>query len=104
MFGAGGGYNHGVVPFMASVFGVAYTRTGEAACLLSPSSRLTAEEYRQACNPAFTSDKIFTDREAQSGALARLYPLPRCNVVPPRRGFRGFVQGGRLHNTQFPAI
>src|SRR3546814_7087585 len=47
MFWAGGGYNNGVVPFKASVFGEAYTRTGEAACLLSPSSRLTAAEYRE---------------------------------------------------------
>src|SRR3546814_9415495 len=60
-----GGYNNGVVPFKASVFGEAYTRTGEAACLLSPSSRLTAEEYREACKPAFPSDEILTDSRSE---------------------------------------
>src|SRR3546814_19632710 len=90
-----GGYNNGVVPFKASVFGEAYTRTGEAACLLSPSSRLTAEEYREACKPAFPSDEILTDSEAKRGALARLYPLPPWNVVPPSDVFRVFERGDR---------
>src|SRR3546814_252725 len=104
MFWAGGGYNNGFVPFKAAVCGEAYTRTGVAACLLSPSSRLTAEEYREACKPAFPSDKILTDSEAKRGALARLYPLPRWNVVPPSDVFRVFERGGRTINTQFSEI
>ncbi|MBB5708519.1 hypothetical protein [Sphingopyxis panaciterrulae] len=104
MFWAGGAYNNGVVPFKASIFGEAYTRTGEAACLLSPSSRLAAEEYKEACKPAFPSDKILTDSEAKRGALARLYPLPRWNVVPPSDVFRVFERGGRTINTQFSEI
>src|SRR3546814_20816791 len=90
-----GGYNNGVVPFKASVFGEAYTRTGEAACLLSPSSRLTAEDYREACKPAFPSDQILTDSEAKRGALARLYTPPRWTVLPPTERFRVFQRGDR---------
>ncbi|SNS88768.1 hypothetical protein [Sphingopyxis indica] len=104
MFWAGAAYNNGIVPFKTSIFGEAYTRTGEAACVLSPSSRLTAEEYREACRPAFPSDKILTDSETKRGALARLYPLPRWNVVPPSDVFRVFERGGRNINSQFPEI
>src|SRR3546814_18191995 len=71
MFWAGGGYNNGVVPFKASVFGEAYTRTGEAASLLSPSSPLTAEEYREACKPPFPSDTVLPAREANPGPTDR---------------------------------
>jgi len=104
MFWAGGAYNNGIVPFKNSIFGEAYTRTGEAACVLSPSSRLTAEEYKQACKPSFPSDKILTDSETKRGALARLYPLPRWSVMPPSDVFRVFERGGRNINTQFPEI
>jgi len=104
MFWAGGAYNNGIVPFKSSIFGEAYTRTGEAACLLSPSLRLTAEDYKEACKPAFPSDKILTDSETKRGALARLYPLPRWNVVPPSDVFRVFERGGRTINTQFSEI
>jgi len=104
MFWAGGAYNNGIVPFKASIFGEAYTRTGEAACVLSPSSRLTAEAYKEACKPAFPSDKILTDSETKRGALARLYPLPRWNVVPPSDVFRVFERGGRNVGTQFSEI
>ena len=104
MFWAGGAYNNGIVPFKNSIFGEAYTRTGEAACVLSPSSRLTAEEYKEACKPSFPSDKILTDSETKRGALARLYPLPRWSVMPPSDVFRVFERGGRNINTQFPEI
>src|SRR3546814_7083388 len=101
MFWGGGAYNNVIVPYKTYIFGEAYTRTGEAACVLSPSSRLTAEEYKEACKPAFPSDKILTESETKRGALARLYPLPRWNVVPPSDVFRVFERGGRTINTQF---
>src|SRR3546814_9474159 len=49
MFWAGGGYNNGVVPFKASVFGEAYTRTGEAACLLRSEERRVGKECVSTC-------------------------------------------------------
>src|SRR3546814_13010790 len=104
MFWGGGAYNNGIVPYKTYIFGEAYTRTGEAACVLSPSSRLTAEEYKEACKPAFPSDKILTESETKRGALARLYPLPRWHVVPPSDAFPVFERGGRPLHTQFPQI
>jgi len=104
MFWAGAAYNNGIVPFKKSIFGEAYTRDGKAACVLSPSTRLTAEEYKEACKPSFGSDKILTDAEAKRGALARIYPLPRWNVMPPSDVFRVFERGGRNIGTQFPEI
>ena len=104
MFWAGGAYNNGIVPFKNSIFGEAYTRDGKAACLLSPSSRLTAEQYKQACDPAFGFDKILTDSEKKRGALAKVYPLPRWNVTPPSDVFRVFERGGRNIGTQFSEI
>jgi len=104
MFWAGGAYNNGIVPFKKSIFGEAYTRTGEPACVLSPSSLLSAEEYKEACKPSFASEKILSDSETKRGALARLYPLPRWSVMPPSDVFRVFERGGRNINTQFPEI
>jgi len=104
MFWAGGAYNNGIVPFKNSIFGEAYTRDGKAACLLSPSSRLTAEEYKEACKPSFGFDKILTDAEKKRGALAKIYPLPRWNVMPPSDVFRVFERGGRNIGTQFAEI
>src|SRR3546814_5345980 len=48
--------------------------------------------------------KIVTDAEAKRGALAKIYPLPRWNVMPPSDVFRVFERGGRNINTQFPEI
>ncbi len=104
MFWAGAAYNNGIVPFKKSIFGEAYTRDGKAACVLSPSTRLTAEEYKEACKPSFGFDKILTDAEAKRGALAKIYPLPRWNVMPPSDVFRVFERGGRNIGTQFPEI
>ncbi|WP_166943900.1 hypothetical protein [Sphingopyxis panaciterrae] len=104
MFWAGAAYNNGIVPYKKSIFGEAYTRDGKAACVLSPSTRLTAEEYKEACKPSFGFDKILTDAEAKRGALAKIYPLPRWNVMPPSDVFRVFERGGRNIGTQFPEI
>ncbi|WP_416195004.1 hypothetical protein [Sphingopyxis sp.] len=104
MLWGGAAYNNGIVPYKNYVFGEAYTRTGEPACILSPSSRLTAEEYKEACKPGFGFDKILTDDERKRGALAKMYPLPRWSVIPPGDVFRVFERGGRNINTQFPEI
>jgi hypothetical protein len=104
MLWGGAAYNNGIVPYKNYIFGEAYTRTGEAACVLSPSSRLTAEEYKEACKPSFGFDKILTDQEKKRGALAKIYPLPRWNVIPPGDVFRVFERGGRNNNTQFAEI
>ena len=104
MLWGGAAYNNGIVPYKNYIFGEAYTRTGEPACILSPSSRLTAEEYKEACKPSFGFDKILTDEEKKRGALAKMYPLPRWSVLPPGDVFRVFERGGRNINTQFPEI
>lgn len=104
MFWAGGAYNNGILPFKNSLFGEAYTREGVAACVLSPSSLLTAEEYKEACKPNFGFDKILTDAEKKRGALAKIYPLPRWNVMPPSDVFRVFERGGRNVSTQFAEV
>src|SRR3546814_10148428 len=104
MFWAGAAYNNGIVPFKQSIFGEAYTREGDPACVLSPSSLLTAEQYKEACKQSFGFDKIVTDAEAKRGAPDKIYPLPRWNVMPPSAVFRVFERGGRNINKQFPDI
>jgi hypothetical protein len=104
MLWGGAAYNNGIVPYKNYVFGEAYTRDGKPACILSPSSRLTKEEYAEACKPSFGFDKILTDEEKKRGALAKMYPLPRWSVIPPGDVFRVFERGGRNINTQFPEI
>ncbi|WP_443029489.1 hypothetical protein [Sphingopyxis sp. FD7] len=104
MLWGGAAYNNGIIPYKNYIFGEAYTRGGDPACILSPSSKLTREEYAEACKPAFPSDKILTDAERKRGALARMYPLPRWSVIPPGDVFRVFERGGRNINTQFPEI
>ncbi|MFC0102911.1 hypothetical protein [Sphingopyxis terrae] len=104
MLWGGAAYNNGIVPYKNYIFGEAYTRDGKAACILSPSSRLTKEEYAEACKPEFGFDKILTDAEKKRGALAKMYPLPRWSVIPPGDVFRVFERGGRNINTQFAEI
>src|SRR3546814_16630756 len=94
MFWAGAAYNNGIVPFKQSIFGEAYTREGDPACVLSPSSLLTAEQYKEACTPSFGFDKIVTEAEATRGAPSNIYPLPPWNVMPPSHLFRVFERGG----------
>lgn len=104
MLWGGAAYNNGIVPYKNYVFGEAYTRKGEPACILSPTTSMTAEEYKNACDPKVPFDKILTDKERARGALAKMYPLPRWSVIPPGDVFRVFERGGRNINTQFPEI
>ena len=104
MLWGGAAYNNGIVPYKNYIFGEAYTRKGEPACILSPSSRLTKEEQAEACKPSFGFDKILTEDERKRGALAKMYPLPRWSVIPPGDVFRVFERGGRNVNTQFAEI
>jgi hypothetical protein len=104
MLWGGASYNNGIVPYKSYVFGEAYTRDGKPACILSPSSSLAREDYKKACLPDFPADKILNESERKKGALARLYPLPRWNVVPPGDVFRVFERGGRNINTQFAEV
>lgn len=104
MLWGGAAYNNGIVPYKNYIFGEAYTRGGDAACILSPTTSMEAEAYRQACDPKVPSEKILTDKERARGALAKMYPLPRWSVIPPGDIFRVFERGGRNINTQFPEI
>ncbi len=104
MLWGGAAYNNGIVPYKNYIFGEAYTRSGDPACILSPTTSMTAEEYKKACDPKVPFDKILTDKERARGALAKMYPLPRWSVIPPGDVFRVFERGGRNINTQFPEI
>jgi hypothetical protein len=104
MLWGGAAYNNGIVPYKNYVFGSAYTRDGQPACLLSPTTTLGAEDYAKACDPKFDGAKILSDKERARGALAKLYPLPNWTVIPPGDVFRVFERGGRTINTQFPEI
>ncbi|MGH6650102.1 MAG: hypothetical protein ACREB7_03125 [Sphingopyxis sp.] len=104
MLWGGAAYNNGIVPYKNYIFGEAYTRTGEAACILSPTTSMTPEEYKNACSPKVPFAKILTDKERARGALGKMYPLPRWSVLPPGDVFRVFERGGRNINTQFPEI
>ncbi|MBA4747675.1 MAG: hypothetical protein H2056_03065 [Sphingopyxis sp.] len=104
MLWGGAAYNNGIVPYKNYIFGEAYTRDGKPACLLSPTTTLSAEEYARACDPKFGFDKILSDKEKARGALAKMYPLPNWTVIPPGDIFRVFERGGRNINTQFPEI
>jgi hypothetical protein len=104
MLWGGAAYNNGIVPYKNYVFGEAYTRDGKPACLLSPTTSLTPEDYAKACDPKFGFDRILNDKERERGALAKLYPLPSWTVIPPGDVFRVFERGGRNINTQFPEI
>ncbi len=88
MFWAAGAYNNGVLPFKSAVVGEQYTRDGKPAEILSPG------------NPPGT----VTDKQKAHDALAKLYPLPTWQVVPPSDVFRVFERGGRVINPSFPEI
>ena len=104
MLWGGAAYNNGIVPYKNYIFGEAYTRDGKPACLLSPSTTLSAADYAKACDPKFGFDKILSDKERARGALAKMYPLPNWAVIPPGDVFRVFERGGRNIVTQFPEI
>lgn len=87
LFG-GASYNNGIAPFKNYVFGESYTQDGKPGVLLSPGS------------PAGT----VTPEQQARGALPKLLPLPRWQVLKPADIFRVFERGGRNIGTQFPEI
>jgi hypothetical protein len=88
MLWGGASYNNGILPFKSYILGEAYTRTGEAATLLSPG----------------TVPGSVTPEQSRKGALPSLSPMPTWQVIPPADVFRVFERGGRNIQTQFPEI
>ncbi len=103
MLWGGAAYNNGIVPFKSYIFGEAYTRDGQPACIGAP-SLLT--NFKNPCPPPTVLDggKTLTPAETKRGALSALYPLPTWQVIPPGDIFRVFERGGRNISTQFPEI
>ncbi|MBX9727506.1 MAG: hypothetical protein K2X31_01235, partial [Sphingopyxis sp.] len=104
MLWGGAAYNNGIVPFKAYMFGESYTRDGDPACIVSPSSILPRDQWAQACDPTVPAEAILTPEELARGALPRMYPLPSWTVIPPGDVFRVFERGGRNINPIFPEI
>jgi hypothetical protein len=80
----GAAYNNGILRNKHGILGEAYTRAGEPAMLQSPvepDAGMIAQ-----------------------GVLARLYPLPAWETVPPADVFRAFERGGRVTGSQFPQV
>ena len=98
MFYEGASYNNGIVPLKGgheNVLGIpdlgigeAYTRTGEAAKVVSPGA----------------PPGSVTPEQQKRGALAALIPLPTWQVVPPGDIFRVFERGGRNLGELFAEI
>jgi hypothetical protein len=89
MLWGGAAYNNGIAPFKNYIFGEGYTRDGQPAKIVSPST---------------TGDGKLTPEQEARGALAAMYPLPQWHVIPPADVFRVFERGGRTIGTQFPEI
>lgn len=108
MLWGGASYNNGIVPYKNYILGESYTRDGEPACIVSASDKISNEALVKACDPKhaaeFGPDRILSDRQAKRGALAKLYPLPTWQVVPPADVFRVFERGGRNNNTVFAEV
>lgn len=104
MLWGGAGYNNGIVPFKSYIFGEAYTREGQPACISSPSELLPPDQWARACQVETPISDVLTPEQQNRGALARLYPLPSWTVVPPGDVFRVFERGGRVINPIFPEI
>ncbi len=82
IFWAAAAYANGIVSRKAAFLGEAYGRDGEAQeIVLSPSSE-----------------------ELARGALPRLFPLPRWEIIQPGEVFRAFERGGLLQPSSFPEI
>lgn len=102
MLWGGAGYNNGIVPFKNYVVGEAYTRTGEPACIISPSeTRAPVVEGKQ---PPCKITPILSEAEKKRGAVPILYPLPNWTTIRPADVFRVFERGGRNVNTQFAEV
>ncbi len=104
MLWGGASYNNGIVPFKNYIFGQAFTRDGEPACIASPSEILAREDWALACEVTTAAQDILSPEQLARGALARLFPLPNWTVVPPGDVFRVFERGGRNINPVFPEI
>jgi len=89
MLWGGAAYNNGIAPFKNYIFGEAYTKDGQPAKLVTPSTN---------------GDGTLTPEQQARGALAAMYPLPQWHVIPPADVFRVFERGGRTIGTQFPEI
>ena len=84
MLWGGASYNNGILPFKRYVLGEAYTDESEPATIV---------------NPVPPNDFM-----TEKGILARLFPLPAWESLPPADIFRVFERGGRVINSQFPEI
>ncbi len=104
MLWGGAAYNNGIVPFKSYVFGEAFTREGEPACIASPSALLARDDWALACRVETSIEDVLSPEQIARGALARLYPLPTWTVIPPGDVFRVFERGGRNINPVFPEI
>lgn len=83
IFWAAAGYANGILPSKRGYFGEAYDREGRPQALRDD----PPEHLRK-----------------NAGALDRLFPLPRWQVVPPGEYFRAFEKGGLLQPAIFPDI
>ncbi len=84
IFWAAAAYANGILPVKSALFGESYTRDGRAARIEPAAPPSEAERLR--------------------GALERLLPLPRWEVVQPGEYFRAFERGGILQPSAFPEI
>ncbi len=84
MLWGGASYNNGILPFKNYVLGEAYTDKSEPAAVVNP---IEPNELMK-----------------RKGILAKLYPLPAWESLPPGDIFRVFERGGRVIGSQFPEI
>jgi len=84
MLWGGASYNNGILPFKRYVLGEAYTDKSEPATVVNP----------------VPPNEFMTEK----GILAKLFPLPAWETLPPADIFRVFERGGRVINSQFPEI
>jgi len=105
MLWGGASYNNGILPLKNYLLGESYTRDGDPACIASPSSFASLEYLAGVCaDTGSKPEDVLTQRQIERGALAKLYPLPTWQVIPPADVFRVFERGGRNIATQFPEI
>lgn len=83
IFWAAAGYANGILTSKRGLFGEAYGRDGRPQGILDDP-------------PAYLREK--------AGALEKLLPLPRWQVVAPGEYFRAFEKGGALQPAIFPEI
>ncbi len=84
IFWAAAAYANGILPVKSALFGESYSAAGRAQ-RIDPETPPTAAERAR-------------------GALDRLLPLPRWEVIQPGEYFRAFERGGILQPSAFPEI